>query len=82
MHSGPCARARPWACELYDAFPTADGIFYASSLNGGEPAMALIDRAEKRAIFSAHPLLHRALADDVLDDTLKDAAYRLGYAFR
>jgi hypothetical protein len=82
IHSGPRARARRWACDLYDAFHTLDGILYASSMNGGEPALALTDRAESRAIFPPHPLLHRALADDVLLDTLKDAADRLGYALR
>lgn len=82
IHSGPRARARRWACDLYEAFPTFDGILYASSMNGGEPALALTDRAEKRAIFPAHPLLHRALADDVLLDVLKDAAHKLGYALR
>lgn len=82
LHSGPHARARRWACDLYEAFPAADGIFYASSMNGGEPALALTDRAEKRGIFPPHPLFHRALADDVLIDTLKDAAHGLGYALR
>ena len=82
IHSGPRARARRWACTLYDAFPTLDGIVYASSMNGGEPALALTDRAEKRAVLAAHPLLHRALADDVLLDTLKHAADTLGYALR
>jgi hypothetical protein len=82
IHSGPRGRTRRWACDLYEAFPKSDGIFYASSMNGGEPALALTDRAESRAIFPAHPLLHRALADDVLLDTLKDAAFKLGYALR
>jgi len=82
MHSGPRARARRWARDLYEAFPAADGVLYAASMNGGEPALALTDRAEKRAIFPAHPLFHRALADDVLLDALKDAADRLGYALR
>jgi hypothetical protein len=30
----------------------------------------------------AHPLLHRALADDLLLDPLKHAARELGYALR
>jgi hypothetical protein len=82
IHSGSRARARRWACDLYDAFPGIHGIYYASSVNGGEPALALTDRAEKLGVFPAHPLLHRALADDVLLDALKDAADRLGYALR
>ncbi len=82
IHSGSRARARRWACDLYEAFPDLDGILYASSMNGGEPALALTDRAEKRAVLPEHPLLHRALADDALIDSLKDAADRLGYGLR
>lgn len=82
IHSGPRARARHWARELYEAFPALDGIFYASSMNGGAPALALTDRAEKRSVFPSHPLFHRALADDVLLDALKYAASSLGYALR
>src|SRR5262245_13121780 len=82
VHSGSRARARRWARELYEAYPMAEGILYASSMHGGEPSVALNDRAEKRAVLPAHPLLHRALSDDLLLDTLKDAADRLGYALR
>jgi len=82
IHSGARARARTWARDIYDAFPSAHGILYSSSMNGGEPALALTDRTEKRDVFSPHPLLHRALADDVLIDALKDAADKLGYALR
>lgn len=82
IHSGPRSRARQWACELYDAFPALDGFLYASSMNGGAPALALADRAEKRAVLPPHPLFHRALADDVLLDALKYAASSLGYALR
>ncbi len=82
IHSGPRARARQWARELYDAFPALHGVLYASSMNGSAPALALNDRAEKRGVFSPHPLFHRALADDVLLDVLKYAASSLGYALR
>lgn len=82
IHSGNRVRARGWARDLYDAFPGVHGILYASSMNGAEPALALTDRAERFGIFPPSPLLHRALADDVLLDALKDAAHRLGYALR
>jgi len=82
VHSGSRPRARRWACGLYEAFPDLDGILYASSMNGGEPTLALNDRAEKRAVLPEHPLLHRSLADDVLIDSLKDAAGSLGYGLR
>ncbi len=55
---------------------------YASSMSGGEAAFALSDRAETLGIFPAYPLFHRALADDVLLEPLKDAADELGYALR
>jgi hypothetical protein len=82
VHSGTRTRARRWACDLYEAFPAAHGILYASSMNGGASAVAVNDRAEKHGMFPGHPLFHRALADDVLLDTLKDAADNLGYALR
>jgi RES domain-containing protein len=82
IHSGPRGRARGWARDFYDAFPTAHGILYCSSMNGGASALALTDRAEQIGIFPDHPLLHRALADDILLDSLKDAADKLGYALR
>lgn len=82
IHCGARARARRWACDLYDAFPSAQGILYGSAMNGSEPAFALTDRAEKLGTFPAHPLFHRALADDALVDPLKDAADKLGYALR
>ncbi|MFO1468384.1 MAG: RES family NAD+ phosphorylase [Steroidobacteraceae bacterium] len=82
IHSGSRVRARAWARELYEAFPAAQGMLYASSMNGGAPAVAFNDRAEPLSIFPSHPLLHRALADDVMVDALKTAAIRLGYALR
>jgi len=82
IHSGSRARTRALARELYQVFPRAQGILYGSSMNGGAPAVALNDRAEALGIFPAHPLLHRALADDVMVDALKTAAVRLGYALR
>src|ERR1700761_9335665 len=63
IHSGPRSRARRWACVLYEAFPSAHGILYSSSMNGGAPALALTDRAKENTVFPDHPLLHRALAD-------------------
>ena len=83
IHSGNRARARGWARDLYEAFPTLQGILYAASMNGGAPALALNERALRAGpFFPAHPEFHRALADDVLVDPLKNAARGLGYALR
>jgi hypothetical protein len=83
IHSGSRARARGWARDLYQAFPTAHGILYAASMHGGAPAFALNERAfEGGALFPAHPEFHRALADDAMLDPLMHAARALGYALR
>ena len=82
IHSGSRGRARGWARDLYDAYPEIQGILYAASMHGGQHAIALNERALKEQLFPAHPLFHRALADDVMVDTLKHAASALGYALR
>ena len=82
IHSGSRSRARGWARDLYEAYPDVQGILYAASMHGGKEALALNERALKVPLFPAHPLFHRALADDALLDTLKHAASELGYALR
>jgi hypothetical protein len=82
IHSGHRGRARGWARHLYDAFEQAQGIRYASSMHSGAPAFALNERALIHNPFPAHPLFHRALADDLMVDLLKQAARTLGYALR
>jgi hypothetical protein len=82
IHSGHRTRARGWARDLYDAYPEIQGILYAASMHGGEPAFALNERALLTPVFPRYPLFHRALADDALLDPLKHAAGMLGYALR
>jgi hypothetical protein len=82
IHSGSRERARGWARDLYEAFEDIQGIQYSSSMNGGAAAPALNERALSLSLFPAHPLFHRALADDVMLDPLKHAAQALGYALR
>ncbi len=83
IHSGSRARARGWARDLYEAYPQLQGILYAASMQSGAPALALNERALRSGpFFPAHPEFHRALADDVLLDPLKNAAKALGYALR
>jgi RES domain len=82
IHSGSRGRARGWARDLYEAYPEIQGILYAASMHGGQHAIALNERALKEPLFPAHPLFHRALADDVMLDPLKHAARELGYALR
>jgi hypothetical protein len=44
--------------------------------------MQLNERALASDLFPAHPLFNRALADDVMLDSLEAAAADLGYALR
>jgi hypothetical protein len=80
INSGPRARVRAWARELYDAYPHVQGIYYGSSMNGHAPAIALNERAQRA--MPALPLFHRALNDDMLVDTLQRIALRLAYGLR
>jgi hypothetical protein len=82
IHSGHRGRTRGWARDLYAAFPTAQGILYAASMHGGEPAVALNERALRVPLFPSNPVFNRALADAVLLDPLKHAAAALGYRLR
>ena len=77
INTGHRARARAWARTFYDAYPALNGLYYPSSMNGNEPAVALNDRA--RDYISAYPDFNRALADDALLDVLKRHTTRLGY---
>ena len=80
IHSGPRTRARAWARQLYEAYPTLQGIYYGSSMNGHAPASGLNDRA--RRALPQQPHFHRALNDDMLVDILQGIALRLSYGLR
>jgi hypothetical protein len=80
IHSGPRARARAWARELYDAYPDIQGLYYGSSMNGHAPAIVLNDRAQ--SAVPERPQLHRSLNDDILVEVLQRIALRLSYGLR
>ena len=79
INTGHRGRARAWARTFYDAYPMLQGLYYPSSMNGNEPALALNDRAERSGCVPEYPDFNRALADDVLLDVLKHIAHQLGY---
>jgi hypothetical protein len=80
IHSGPRARARAWARELYDAYPDIQGLHYGSSMNGHAPAIVLNDRAQDAV--PERPQLHRSLNDDMLVEILQRISLRLSYGLR
>jgi hypothetical protein len=78
INSGPRPRARRWAREIYEAYPTLDGLWYASSMAANAPAQALFERAADA--LPARPTFHRSLGDAKLTDLVDGAAERFGYA--
>lgn len=77
LTSGPRPRAQRWARAIYEAFPAIDGVLYGSSMAGNTECLACFERAVNA--ISAHPEVHRPLADPVLRDLLRRAAIALGY---
>ena len=53
INTGHRGRARAWARTFYDAYPTLHGLYYPSSMNGNEPAIALNDRLERAGSMPA-----------------------------
>ena len=77
INSGVRARARRWSQALYLAFPEADGIAYASSMNGYADAYAFYERC--RAALPATPSEHLSLDAPALELPLDRIARELGY---
>ena len=80
IHSGPRARTRAWARQLFEAYPSLQGVHYGSSMNGHAPAVVLNERAQH--FLSERPEFHRALNDDLLAEVLQRIALRLSYGLR
>lgn len=77
INSGPRPRAQRWSRAIYEAYPDAQGLFYASSMFGSSPAAALYERA--LPALPATPVFHRPLSDPALLTVLKRVARDLGY---
>ena len=77
INSGPRPRCRRWSRTIYNAYPKLMGLYYASSMNGNEPAVALYERASKA--IARLPLFNRPLSDATLLLPLENKAAELGY---
>lgn len=77
INSGPRARARRWSRAIYDAYPAIEGLLYASSMDGNQPAVALYERADA---LPARPVFHRALADAAMTSVVAEAAAEFNFA--
>ena len=71
-------RARRWSQACHAAYPQVDGLLYRASMGGGEPALALYERAA--GALPEAPVVHRLLADPLLRDRVARAAAVTGYA--
>ncbi|TAK22353.1 MAG: RES domain-containing protein [Chloroflexota bacterium] len=79
INTGRRDLARAWSREIHAVYPDVHGLWYASSMHAGEPAVALYERAE--LFVEPQPMTNRALADPLLRDALRRAAATLGYRF-
>jgi hypothetical protein len=77
INSGPRPRCRRWSRTIYDAYPDLMGLYYASSMNGNEPEVALYERASKA--LPHLPLFNRPLSDAPLLVPIERIAAELGY---
>ena len=77
INSGSRSRARRWSRAIYDAHPATQGLWYASSMYGNQPAVALYERA--RGAISSGPLFNRALSDPAVSHVVQAAANAVGY---
>jgi hypothetical protein len=77
INSGPRPRARRWSQTIYESYPEAQGLYYASSMYRNAPAVALYERAA--SAMPTRPFFHRPVADPLLLPALADAAAEIGY---
>lgn len=80
MSSGPRGRARAWARAIYEAYPRVEGLWYPSSMHGGNPALVLFERASDA--LTAGPAIDVPLSHPGLLPDLVRAANALGYLIR
>jgi len=77
INTGPRGRARRWSRAVYAAYPSIQGLYYCSSMDANQPAIALYERAT--SALPASPVFHRALADPLIAPTISRAALRFNY---
>jgi hypothetical protein len=76
INSGARARAREWSRAIYQAYPTADGIWYPSSVTN-QPCAVFYERA--KTALPSNPSFHDALCSPRLLPGLSQAAAELNY---
>jgi hypothetical protein len=77
INTGDRGRARLWSRAIYDAYPDAAGVWYASAMNAHAPSVALYEQAATS--LAEPPIFHRALADPLMYPILAQAAHALRF---
>jgi hypothetical protein len=77
ISSGRRQQSRAWARAIYAAYPSVEGLWYRSSMDGGRPAVALNERAEKAV--APRPEVHLPLSHPGLAVPLARIGRTLGY---
>ncbi|HSK84403.1 MAG TPA: hypothetical protein VK902_13555 [Rubrobacter sp.] len=77
INSGSRPRCRRCSSPIFDSYTHLMGLYYASSMNGNEPAVALYERVTKA--LPRLPVLNRALSDAPLLTPIERIAAELGY---
>lgn len=78
LNTGDRAIARAWSRAIYDAYPQAHGLWYASSMRAKEPAVCLCEMASP--LPSSHVKFNMSLAGPALYLTVLAATEADGYA--
>lgn len=78
MNSGRRDRARAWSRRIYEDYARIEGLYYPSSMDSNQPALALYERAQKAV--PVWPVFHRALSDPGLSGAVVRAAGLFNYA--
>jgi hypothetical protein len=76
----PTRAAQAWSREIHAAFPSVQGLLYASAMAGSSTNIALYERAA--SALPGHPALHVPLAHPGLGRALSRIADRFGYDLR
>jgi hypothetical protein len=77
ISSGPRERSRAWARAIAEAYEDLDGLWYRSSMDGGQPAICLWERAQDA--MPASPWAHLPLDAPGLTLALARACRPIGY---
>lgn len=76
-NSGPRPHCRTWSRAIHELYEEVEGIFYCSSMNANQDAVALYEPAEDA--LPTHPRVNIPLSHPAIRFELERMAGELGY---